>query len=75
MRMRYPGDQNALFDREDENHQVIPGSWRDEVNLQDIEDVRDSNYPSKAAKQQRLYLKHYYSASVGRVPWQDNIIQ
>jgi hypothetical protein len=23
----------------------------------------------------RLYLKHYYSASVGRVPWQDNIIQ
>jgi hypothetical protein len=75
MRMRYPCDQNALLDREDENHQVIPGSWRDEVNLQDIEDVRDSNYPSKAEKQQRLYLKHYYSASVGRVPWQDNIIQ
>jgi hypothetical protein len=75
MRMRYSGDQNALLDREDENHQVIPGSWRDEVNLQDIEDVRDSNYPSKAAKQQRLYLKHYYSASVGRDPWQDNIIQ
>jgi hypothetical protein len=47
MRMRYSGDQNALLDREDENHQVIPGSWRDEVNLQDIEDVRDSNYPSK----------------------------
>jgi hypothetical protein len=45
--MRYSGDQNALLDREDENHQVIPGSWRDEVNLQDIEDVRDSNYPSK----------------------------
>jgi len=66
--MRYPGDQNALLDREDENHQFIPGSWRDEVNLQDIEDVRDSKYPSKAAKQQRLYLKHYYSASVGRVP-------
>ncbi len=74
-RMIYPGDQNALLDREDENHQVIPGSWPDEVNLQDIEDVRDSNYPSKAEKQQRLYLKHYYSASVGRVPWQDNIIQ
>jgi hypothetical protein len=43
MRMRYPGDQNAPLDREDENHQVIPGSWRDEVNLQNIEDVRYSN--------------------------------
>jgi hypothetical protein len=38
MRTKYPGDQNALLDREDENHQDIPGSWRDKVNLQDIED-------------------------------------
>lgn len=75
MRVRYPGDQNVLLDRKDENHQVIPGSWRDEVNLQDIEDVRDSNYQSKAAKQQQLCLRHCYSASVGIIPWQDNIIQ
>ena len=25
MRMRYPGDQNALLDREDDNHQGLPG--------------------------------------------------
>ncbi|VDI32446.1 Hypothetical predicted protein [Mytilus galloprovincialis] len=75
MRIRYPGDQNILLDREDENHHLLPGAWRDETNLKDIDDVQDRNYPSKAAKQQRLYLKHYYSSPAGKVPWQERMVQ
>ena len=75
MRIRYPGDQNILLDREDENHHLLPGAWRDRTNLKDIDDVQDRNYPSKAAKQQRLYLKHYYSSPAGKVPWQERMVQ
>lgn len=75
MRIRYPGDQNNLLDREDENHQLVPGAWRDEAQLKDIEEVLDRNYPSKIAKQQRLYLKHYYSSPAGSVPWQERMVQ
>ena len=73
MRIRYPGDQNALLDRENENHQLIPGAWRDAVNLEDTHATR-GNFLSKVAKEQRLYLKHYYSSQAGKVPWQDNMI-
>ncbi|XP_071176632.1 uncharacterized protein [Mytilus edulis] len=67
--------KNILLDREDENHHLLPGAWRDETNLKDIDDVQDRNYPSKAAKQQRLYLKHYYSSPAGKVPWQERMVQ
>jgi hypothetical protein len=43
MRVRYPHDQNILLDHEDNNHVVIPGAWRQGVNMDDMQHVRGGN--------------------------------
>lgn len=70
MRLRYPRLQNALVDFEDANHQVVPGDWRNQANMQDLNNVIGGNRTTRAAKQQRLYLKHYFNSPAGQVPWQ-----
>lgn len=74
MRLRYPALQNAALDQEDEEHNIIPGAWRDRTNLDEMNYARGGNFTSKAAKSQRLYLKEYYNSPTGAVPWQDRMI-
>jgi hypothetical protein len=74
MRMRYPQMQNQDLDHEDEQHNLIPGAWREGRIMLDIERVRGGNRATRAAITQRLYLKHYYSSPAGSVPWQDRMI-
>ena len=73
MRMRYPHAQNAVLDQEDDNHQLIPGAWRDAANMHDMENIRGA-YATTEAKKQRLYCKHYYNSAGGSVLWQDKMI-
>jgi hypothetical protein len=73
MRIRYPALQNAEIDREGGNHELIPGAWRHEGVMQEVYGVQGGNSGTREAKQQRIYLKHYYSI-VGAVPWQDAMI-
>ncbi len=73
MRMRYPGGQNALLDQDDGNHDVVPGGWREQINMQDMNQVVGGN-SSAQAKRQRLLLKHYVNSEAGSVPWQDRMI-
>ena len=70
MRMRYPTLQNATLDRENEDHHIIPGAWREEGSLTDMEEVVGGNRETRQARQQRMLMKHYFSSSVGSVPWQ-----
>ena len=37
MRIRYPGVHHGIVDDEDEHHRLVPGQWRQGVNLQDME--------------------------------------
>ncbi|XP_050689716.1 putative nuclease HARBI1 [Eriocheir sinensis] len=37
MRDRYPALQDAALDQEDENHNLIPGEWRQEANMHEVE--------------------------------------
>ena len=74
MRIRYPHEQNGLIDDEDNNHNAIPGAWRQGANLDDMRDVRGGNMDNRAAKEQRLYLKHYFSSPAGSVAWQDRMV-
>ena len=74
MRTRYPGLQNAAVDREDDQHNVIPGAWRTGRNMQDLHTVRGPNRASTVAKRQRLLLKHYVNSPAGSVAWQDRMI-
>ena len=74
MRARYPGLQNAALDAEANDHQIIPGAWRDDVPLLGLHNNRARNTGNRAGKEQRDYLKHYYNNPVGAVPWQDNVV-
>jgi len=73
MRIRYPQAQNALLDTENEDHEIIPGAWREDVNWTESENIRGP-YATVEAKQQRIYLKHYCNSEAGSVPWQDRMI-
>ncbi len=71
MHMIYPVIQNASMEREDDQNNVIPGEWRRcntwEQELQRIHGNRET----KAGKQLREYLKHYYNSAAGAVPLHD----
>lgn len=67
MRIRYPDDQNVLLDNENEDHELITGVWPGETNLDDVH-IRGSIFQTKASKEQRIYLKHFYSSPARSVP-------
>ena len=73
MRLRYPAQQNADIDQEDQRHNVIPGAWRVNNPLVGAYGER-GNRMTVAAKNQRQYLSAYYVSDVGSVPWQLNMI-
>lgn len=65
-----PGEVDA----EDEHGNIVPGAWRDHVDLTDNRNVQ-GNQTMQAAKRQRNLLMDYYSAPVGAVAWQDRAIE
>ena len=73
MRMRYPAQQNADVDQEDQHHNVVPGAWRGNDPLLGMLGQR-GNRQTVAAKNQRQYLSAYYMSDVGAVPWQLDMI-
>ena len=74
IRMWAPGMFQADADHEDENHQVVPGAWRNGRQMDDVNNPVGGNRASKAAKAQRAYLKHYYNSTTGSVEWQERMI-
>lgn len=74
MRERYPGPQNAVLDREDNLHNVIPGAWRDDINMQEVDSISGPNRGTVAGKKLREYLKLYFNSPPGSVPWQEGMI-
>ena len=73
MRIRYPQGQNHLLDREDGNHDLIPGAWREGRQLLGLHNI-GGNRQTRAGKLQRDYLKHYYCSPAGSVPWQERML-
>jgi hypothetical protein len=74
MRVRYASLQNLDLDREDEMGNVIPGAWRHNQVLLEME-RQGGNRAIREAKQQRVYLKWYYNSEAGSVPWQDAMVK
>jgi hypothetical protein len=74
MRERYPAAQNAELDMEDEDHNFLPGEWRQHANMHEIGEVAGPNRDTEAAKKQRELLRLYFNSPVGSVPWQENLI-
>lgn len=75
LRLRNPTVDVATLDEEDSqhNHEIIPGSWRQDAQLPDMELLYRGN-TSRAAKEQRNYLMEYVNSPVGKVPWQDELL-
>ena len=73
MRDRYPLMQVPMFDREDQDHNLIPGAWSTGYEMHVINWNLSGNTSKKRAKGQRDLLKLYYS-DIGSVPWQDHMI-
>lgn len=63
-----------LVDREDENHDLVEGEWRNETNNSTLRDITrlGSNNPAKSAQVQRDILKNYFVSPAGeqQAPWQ-----
>lgn len=73
MRIRYPTLQNIEVDHEDADHNLVRGNWRLTANMNDMDGGLGAN-PSRAAKNQRLYYKHWVNSEAGSVPWQDGMV-
>ena len=74
MRTRYPGLQNQQLDRENDNRDIVPGAWRQGVNLADTVAVAGPNAATRAGKKQRNLIRHWVSSPAGLVEWQDRMI-
>ena len=73
LRTRVPGLQAQEVDREDVNGNVIPGAWRQTVDLTDPNTVGGQRL-TREGKRQRAYLSDYYNAPGHKLPWQDQIV-
>ncbi|XP_062601395.1 putative nuclease HARBI1 [Saccostrea cucullata] len=62
-------------DHEDEEHNLIPGNWRDDVQWQEVDaPPTGRNRDTLDAKQQWEYLERYFNSPAGTVEWQDRMI-
>ena len=56
-------------DQELVNGEVVPGEWREEVNLDDLQRDRQTN-PGQYAKEIRNNLANYFLTAPGEIHWQ-----
>ena len=74
MRTCYPALHNILLDQEDEEHNLVPGQWREQSNMQDVQQVAGPNRDIVAGKRQREVLRLYFNSPAGSLLWQDRMI-
>ena len=74
MRVHYPRANNHLVDREDRLCNVVPGAWRNNIPWADLQ-VEGGAPIGRHAKDQRVYLSHYFTSPVGEVEWQNRMIE
>lgn len=76
--LRVEGGGNYIgvgnVDAEDADHNLIPGDWRKDAQLQPIAATHERNAPVDA-KVLRNQLAVYFTEAGGRVPWQDKAIE
>lgn len=72
IRLRHPQLQPGEVDREDNNGNIVPGAWRDGIQLTDNDNLA-GNRGMRQAKVHRNYLMDFYNSPAGAVPWQNRI--
>ena len=76
MRIRYPTVNNNLVDQEGDQHYLVPGEWRRDV--QQLLPLNDAlprgQHDLKAGSENRKYLTAYINNPAGSVPWQERMV-
>lgn len=62
-------------DQEDARGRLIPGAWRTEACMREVEDLSKAPRATAAGKKHQAYLKHYFMSEAGSVPWQVEAIE
>lgn len=65
--------QLSEVDNENEDGNIIPGVWRDTVQLT-IPILLGAAHYSRGKTASKYYFKYYYNSDLGRIPWQDNVV-
>ena len=73
LRIRFPAIANAEVEREDEDHNIIPGAWREDHQVEEIPPPQAPNRDNRVGKVMRDYLKAYCNSEAGSVPWQERL--
>ena len=61
-------------DEEDENNEVIPGQWRTDVVMQQVETHLRAPRANAAGQALCTTFMHYFNSDAGSVPWQLRIL-
>ena len=75
IRIRNPIMPRRTVDEEDANHVSIPGLWRAQSDLLELERKRVGDRATQLGQKQRALLIEYFSSDVGSVSWQDRFIK
>ena len=73
LRIRFPAIANAEVDRENEDHNIIPGAWRGDQQVEEIPQPQAPHRDNRVGKVMRDYLKAYFNSEAGSVPWQERL--
>ena len=72
-RDRY-GVNNVSVDEEDDNQEMIPGQWRTDAVMHEVEAELRAPRANAAGQALRTTLQHYFNSDAGSVPWQLRIL-
>ena len=73
--LRYPGLHQVQVEYpEQDEHDIVPGSWRELHDLGDTQTATGHNTASKEGKKQRNLINHWVNSPAGAVQWQDRMI-
>ena len=62
------------IDEEDENNEVVPGAWRMDAVMQEVENNLRAPRANAGGQALRTILRHYFNSDAGSVPWQLRIL-
>ena len=68
------GVNNIGVDEEDENNEVIPGQWRTDAVMHEVEAQLRAPRANATGQALRTTFQHYFNSDAGSVPWQLRVL-
>ena len=65
---------NVSVDEEDDNKEMIPGQWRTDGVMHEVDAQLRAPRANAAEQALQTTLQHYFNSDAGSVPWQLRIL-